>query len=350
MFDEIASFPALLAAAERAVRGKRERWDAAAFFGHLERNLIRLTDQLQAGVWTPGPYRVIWVREPKLRQISIAPFADRVVHQAIHAVAGAHLAHSYIGDTYASLKGRGQHRAICRYEHFRERYPYVLRADLWRYFPSIDHAILKAALEKALPCARTRALLARIIDGSNEQVRCDWLFAGDDLLTPLERRRGLPLGNLTSQMLGNFFLDRFDHFVKERLRVKGYVRYLDDFALFGRSPAELLTWRQQGEDFLARRRLKLHPEKTRIEACSAPTTFLGYVLLPGGRRHLSDANVSRAAARIQAWRQVWRAGDGDEAAVRQSISGWLAHARFAHSRGLRDKWFPRGWFAERTLA
>lgn len=114
MFDEIASFPALLAAARRAVRGKRERWDAAAFFDDLERNLIRLSDQLRTGTWMPGPYRVIWVREPKLRQISIAPFADRVVHQAIHAVVGAHLERSYIPDTYASLKGRGQHRAIHR--------------------------------------------------------------------------------------------------------------------------------------------------------------------------------------------------------------------------------------------
>lgn len=348
MFDAIASFPALLAAARRAVRGKRERWDAAAFFGQLERELIRLTDQLQAGTWQPGPYRVIWVREPKLRQISIAPFADRVVHQAIHAVVGPYLARRYIADTYASLTGRGQHRAIVRYEHFRDRHAYVLRADLWRYFPSIDHQILQAALDKTLPCARTRTLLAKIVDGSNSQTRCDWYFPGDDLFTPFERRRGLPLGNLTSQMLGNFFLDRFDHFVKERLRVKGYVRYLDDFALFGTCRDALVDWRRQCEDFLSRRRLKLHPEKTRIEDCTAPTLFLGYVLLPDGRRRLSEANVSRAANRIRAWRQLWRDGQRDEPAVRQSIGGWLAHARFADSRGLCRRWFARGWFARRV--
>lgn len=347
MFDQIANFPALLAAARRSVRGKRQRWDAARFFGNLENEIIDLADRLHTDTWEPGPYRVIWIREPKLRQISVAPFADRVVHQAIHAMVGPHLERSYILDTYASLPGRGQHRAIARYEHFRDRYPWVLRADLWRYFPSIDHERLKAALRTALPCPRTRALLEKIIDGSNEQVHCDWHFPGDDLLSPLNRRRGLPLGNLTSQMLGNFFLDRFDHFVKEALGIKGYVRYLDDFAIFGTSPEALGAIRARCEAFLDRRRLRLHPEKTRIEPSSRAACFLGYVLLPGGRRRLTDANVSRAALRLTALRHAWRSDEIDEAGVRQSISGWLAHARFADTSGLREKWFPQGWFAER---
>lgn len=344
LFDHIASFPALLAAAQRAVRGKRERGDAAGFFFRLERELIRLADALQAGTWQPGPYRAITVHEPKARHISIAPFADRVVHQAIHAAVAPVFERGYIADTFASLPGRGQHAAVRRFEHFRDRHGFVLRGDVFRFFPSIDHAVLKADLRRRLACARTLALLDQIIDGSNPQEPVDRYFPGDDLFAPFERRRGVPLGNLTSQLFGNLYLNPLDHFIKQVLRVRGYVRYLDDVAVFGQSEAELDELQREVQRFLNGRRLLLHPRKTEIRSTLDTQHFLGFELMPGGQRRLPADHVGRAWTRIARCRQAWRDGSMDEATVRQCIGGWVAHARQADTWHLRSRMFPKGWF------
>ncbi len=191
-----------------------------------------LGDALYGGTWRPGGYRKVVVREPKTRHISIAPFADRVLHQALHGVLGPLAQRSFIADSFASIPGRGQHRAVARYEHFRDSHPWVLRCDIHRFFPSIDHAVAKSDVRRLVACPRTLAVLDAVIDGSNPQELVNGYFPGDDLFTPFERRRGLPLGNLTSRWLGNLVMNPLDHWVKEVLRVPGYLCYLDDFALF----------------------------------------------------------------------------------------------------------------------
>ena len=314
VFDQIASFPSLLAAAQRAAKGKRERPDAAAFMFHLETELIRLSDALYAGTWRPGGYRKVVVREPKTRHISIAPFADRVLHQALHGVLGPLAAQSFIADSFASIPGRGQHRAIARYELLRDSHPWVLRCDIHRFFPSIDHAVAKADARRFVACPRTLAVLDAVIDGSNPQEPVNGYFPGDDLFTPFERRRGLPLGNLTSQWLGNVVMNPLDHWVKEVLRVRGYLRYLDDFALFCGSEDEAWALARQVQAFLDRRRLRLHPRKTEVLRCTQPAKFLGFELWPGGRRRLPNNNVARAAQRLLACRQGFAGGAMDEAA------------------------------------
>lgn len=150
VFDQIASFPALLAATQRAARGKRERPDAAEFLFRLETQVLRLSDALYSGEWCPGGYRKVVIHEAKTRHISIAPFADRVVHQALHGVLGPLAQRSFISDSFASLPGRGQHRAIARYEQFRDTHAWVLRCDIHRFFPSIDHAVAKADARRCL--------------------------------------------------------------------------------------------------------------------------------------------------------------------------------------------------------
>ena len=116
--------------------------------------------------------------------------------------------------------------------------------------------------------------------------RCTSTSPGDDLFAPFERRRGLPIGNLTSQFFANVYLDGFDHFCKEVLHAKGYLRYVDDFALFHDDPGVLADWQRRIDRYLEGRCLKLHPRKTYITETSALAPFLGYVLLPGGRRRL----------------------------------------------------------------
>ena len=347
VFAQVASFPALLAAAQRAARGKRERPDAAAFFFHLETHLIGLSDALHAGTWRPGGYRKVVVHQPKTRHISIAPFADRVVHHALHGVLGPLAQRSFIADSFASIPGRGQHRAVARYEQFRDAHPWVLRCDIHRFFPSIDHAVAKADARRFVACPRTLAVLDAVIDGSNPQEPVYGYYPGDDLFTPHLRRRGLPLGNLTSQWLGNVVMNPLDHWVKEVLRVPGYLRYLDDFALFCHSQAQAHALAHQVQGFLDQRRLRLHPRKTEVLRCAAPSVFLGFELWPGGRRRLPAANLARAAQRLAQCRQGFADGSVDEATQARRPSGGAA-VRWCRP-GLPDRGVGRAFGARRRL-
>jgi RNA-directed DNA polymerase len=200
LFARIADFQALHAAARRAVKGKRKKPGAASFFANLERELLTLERQLHAGDYRPGRYTAFEVNEPKRRIVSAA---DRVVHHALCAVVQPIFEAGFIDHTFANRVGKGTHRAIETYERYRDRYAHVLRCDIYRYFPTIDHAILKSEFRRRVSCPSTLALLDLIVDGSNPQEPVHHYFDGDDLFEPLRRRRGLPIGNLTSQFFAN---------------------------------------------------------------------------------------------------------------------------------------------------
>ncbi|MBM3557495.1 MAG: RNA-directed DNA polymerase [Alphaproteobacteria bacterium] len=343
LFERIGNFRALMAAARRAVASKRKKPGAAGFFAGLERNVLRLERELRDGTWRPGRYLEIEVFDPKHRIVSAAPFRDRVVHHALCAVIEPIFERGFIHDSYANRAGKGTHTAVDRYEGYRDRHAHVLRADIYRYFPAIDHAILKADLRRRIACPRTLALIDAIIDGSNPQEPVNLHFPGDDLFAPYIRRRGLPIGNLTSQFFANVHLDGLDHFAKEVLRAP-YVRYVDDFALFHDDPAVLEEWRVRIGDWLAKRRLRLHPRKTFIAETREPAQFLGYVLLAEGLRRLPEDGVSRFRGRLRGLRDRWRAGNATEADIRARIGAWIAHAGHADTWRLRAAIFRDGWF------
>ncbi len=346
LFDRIATFDALCAAALRAAAGKRRVAGPAAFLAGLETEVLGLERELRAGTWRPGGYVAFEVTDPKRRLVSAAPFRDRVVHHAVHAVIAPLFERGFIHHSYANRVDRGTHRAVARYERLSRRHRYVLRGDVFRYFPAIDHEVLKADLRRRIGCGRTLAVLDRIIDGSNPQEPVYLYYPGDDLFTPYERRRGLPIGNLTSQLFANVYLDRFDHFVAEALRAP-YLRYVDDFAAFADDPARLAAWRARAEAFLARRRLSLHPVKTFVAATAAPATFLGFELRPAGRRRLPEENVRRFRNRLRGLRDRWRAGTVARGEVEQRVGAWVAHAAHADTWRLRRAIFRDGWFAPR---
>ena len=141
LFDRIATFGALCAAASRAAAGKRRGPGPAAFLANLETEVLALERELRAGTWRPGGYVSFEVRDPKRRMISAAPFRDRVVHHAVHAVIAPLFERGFIGHTYANRAGKGTHRAVARYEWLRDRHRHVLRGDIYRYFPAIDHEV-----------------------------------------------------------------------------------------------------------------------------------------------------------------------------------------------------------------
>lgn len=249
LFDGIASFRALHAAARCAINGKRKKPGASAFFANLERELLALERQLRDGIYRPGRYTAFEVNDPKKRMVSAAPFRDRVVHHALCNVVQPIFERGFIANSFANREGKGTHKAIAVYERYRDRHAHVLRCDIFRYFPAIDHDILKAEFRRRIACVRTLGLMDLIVDSSNPQEPVNLHFPGDDLFSPYERRRGLPIGNLTSQFFANLYLDRFDHFVTEVLAAP-YVRYVDDFALFADDAEELADWRQRTARYL----------------------------------------------------------------------------------------------------
>ena len=219
----------------------------------------------------------------------------------------------------------------------------MLRCDLYRYFPAIDHEILKRDLRRRIACEGTLWLIDGIVDGSNPQEPVDHYFPGDDLFTPFERRRGLPIGNLTSQLFANIYLDGLDHYVKEVLRAP-YLRYVDDFARFHDEPSVLEGWRAALAIYLQGRRPVLHPRKTAILETREPAPFLGFVLAAAGRRRLPEENVRRFRNRLRGLRDRWRAGTVTREQVDQRVGAWVAHARHADTWRLRRAIFRGGWF------
>ena len=343
LFGRFANFAALRLAAKKAVLGKRRKPGASAFFANLETELLRLERQLREGAYRPGRYVTIEVNDPKRRLVSAAPFRDRVVHHALCAVICPIFESGFIGHSFANRKGKGTHAAIEVYERHRDKHAHVLRCDIYRYFPAIDHAILEAEFRRRIAWERTLALMDLIVDRSNAQEPVELYYPGDDLFAPYQRRRGLPIGNLTSQFFANLYLDRFDHFVTEVLRAP-YLRYVDDFALFHDDPAVLSEWRRRIGRYLEGRRLRLHPDKTRIVSTSEPGRFLGFVLAPDGRRRLPEDNVRRFRNRLRGLRDQWRAGSVGRAAVDARVGAWIAHAEHADTWRLRHAIFQGGWY------
>ncbi|MBL8732482.1 MAG: group II intron reverse transcriptase domain-containing protein [Planctomycetes bacterium] len=312
--------PNLLRAARTASRGKRYRRSAAAFLLRMEQQCLRLSEALAEGSWRPSPYRVFRITDPKPRTICAAPFADRVVHQAMVQVVEPAFERGFIYDSYSCRVGKGTHAALRRVAAWVREYPWVLKVDVQKYFPSIDHRVVMALLRRRIRCERTLSLFEQVLSSwHSDEAPLRW-FDGDGVDSPLQRRRGLPIGNLTSQFLSNVVLDAVDHRVKDGLGVRAYARYCDDMVVFGRVPAELRRVQAAIAEGLRRLRLSPHPLKTRVAPCSQGLRWVGFQVLPSGVR-FADDSLRRLRRRVLALR---RARPTTRASV---IAGLLGHAR-----------------------
>lgn len=337
LFGQIISWENLLIAAGRAEKNKRRRPDVVRFHFNLEAELLRLQQELAAKTYRPGPYRAFRITDPKERLISAAPYRDRVVHHALCNVIEPLFEKTFIYDSYANRMGKGTHRAIERYQYYARKYPYVLKCDIRKFFPSIDHAILKQEIRWKIACPDTLWLCDLIIDNSNPQEEHLVYFPGDDLFTPAQRRRGLPIGNLTSQFWANVYLNRFDHHVKETLVAPGYIRYVDDFVLFASDKPTLHAWKRALTGYLQSLRLVPHPTKTQVHRVTDGVPFLGFRVYPY-RRQVKKENQHRAERHLlQLARRRRRSPEKLEA----SLNSWLGHARFGHSRRMENRVFGR---------
>jgi hypothetical protein len=213
---------------------------------------------------------------------------------------------------------------------------FVLRIDIRRFFPSIDHAILRHLLEATTP-ADLRWLRDCFLDAPVDVERVAFHFPGDELTTPFERPHGLPIGSLTSQIWANAYLTPIDHLIASHLGLGTFVRYCDDILIFDNDPSRLHRALAAIESRTDALRLCLHPRKTRLHRTTDPVAFLGFVLQRRGdnvRVRLCSENTRRFRGRMTLTRALFHAGTIDADEITARVRAWLAHARHGHTRAL----------------
>lgn len=346
LWPQIIAFENLLKAAKQAQKGKRYRPAVLVFNYGLENELHQLQEELINQTYQPGAYRTFRILDPKPRLISAAPYRDRVVHHALCNIIVPLLDPTFISTTYANRTGYGTHRALQKSLQFIRRFSYVLQCDIRKYFPSIDHEILKQLIRHKIKCRKTLWLIENLIDSSNTQEPAIDYFCGDNLLTPLERRKGLPIGNLTSQFFANVYLNGFDHFVKETLKCRHYLRYVDDFCLFSDDLAYLQHCRPALETYLDQLRLRMHPIKTQLFATRYGVNFVGFRIIPTTltipktlRIRVRSDNLRRSRRRLRQLQRDYKAGRVSLEAVIQRLRSWEAHLFHGNTHGLRRSVF-----------
>ena len=343
LWSRFVSFENLLAAYRKARLGKGRRPGVAEFSLHLESELLQLQRELLDGTYRPGQYRLFTIYDRKPRVIAAAPFRDRVVHHAVMKGIEPSLDRTFIADSYACRRGKGVHAAVDRYQTWAQTYRYALKMDVRHYFPSIDHDLLKEKLRRRLKDHGVLDLLDRIIDGSPTLASETCYFPGDDLFTPLTRRVGIPIGNLTSQFFANLYLDDLDHFIKQELQIRPYLRYVDDMVVLGHEKGRLAEIRTAVRDRLAVDRLRLHPHKAHITRVADGLNLLGYLVYPR-RRRLRNDNGHRFARKLRGMARAFGAGRLKWARVVASTQSWIGHAQHADTEGLRRVIFSQAVF------
>lgn len=313
LLPQVVDILNLYDAFEGAAAGKRQRPEVQRFEFNLEARLHRMRQRVIEGRYRWGNYRRFLIHDPKQREIRAPPFRDRVLHHAIVNVCDPLFERGFIADTYACIRGRGQHRAVERYRQFvraRRGQGYVLKCDIAGYFRSVDHEVLTALLARRIGDPQLLALLASLITHGAE---------GPGI--------GMPIGSLTSQMFANLYLDPLDHFVKESLRVRHYLRYMDDFILLLDDRAQARRRLAEIETFLNERlRLCLNPRRRTIAPLSAACDVLGYVHQPDGRVRVRRRNVQRLRTRVAALEEDFENGWGEWNHVRSSLASWVGLA------------------------
>ena len=337
LWPQVVAFENLYDAFKQAARGKRSKASVASFEYHLENNLLTLQYELKSGNYQPGRYTSFRIHEPKRRLISAAPFRDRVVHHALCNVIEPIFERKFIYNSYANRVGKGTHRALDRCTQYMRRHRYLLPIDVRQFFPSIDHAILLQMLGDTLHDEAVMGLIVQIVaSGTGVQAgEYDMVYFGGDDLFAISRPRGLPIGNLTSQFWANVYLNGLDHYIKRKLKCHGYLRYVDDLLLFSDCLQTLDCWRLEVIDYMASLRLTIHEGSAQPRPCRCGVPFLGFQVYPDHRR-LKRRNAVLARRRLRQLSRDYAVGQIDLDRVDASVQGWINHARYGDTWGLRQ--------------
>lgn len=337
LYPKIYDFQNLYEAYLKARKRHRHQPEVLIFTNNLESELIQLQNELIWKTYQSGYYRRFYVHDPKTRLVAALPFRDRVVQHALCNIIEPLFERKFIYDSYACRKGKGTHAGADRVTEFLRRAiklwpkPYCLKCDISQYFPSIRHSTLLAIIRRTIACQDTMWLI--------EEILSSWVDTDEP------DSRGLPIGNLTSQLWANVYLDQLDHFVKEVLQVKFYVRYMDDFVIINGDKPELWQLKREIENYLDDKLSLRLNGKTGIFPISHGVDFLGYRIWPSHRllRKRSTKRIRRALKRFQ---KLYGQGKIDFDRINATVQSWLGHAKHADSYRFRQKLFESVHFVK----
>lgn len=317
LFPKIADPDNLRLAFLKASRGKKDRWEVVRFRENLDGNLIRLRIGLLNGSVALGRYRYFTVNDPKKRKICAALFTERVLHHAIMNVCEPALESYAIFDSYACRKGKGGVAAVMRARAFAGESQWYLKLDIRKYFDSIHHETLIRLVRRRIKDSRVIDLLVRILSTYETAPG-----------------RGLPIGNLVSQHMANFYLGHLDHWVKEVLSVRHYLRYMDDFVIFGESREGIKGKLGEIRAFLRDGLLLDLKENIQINRCAMGLPFLGYRVFPWHIR-LSPRSRSRFSRMFRQYERNRMDGTWSDAVLQRHMEPLVAFTRLADADGFR---------------
>lgn len=311
-YDDIISSENLLEAWNEFTRGKRNRKDVEEFESRLADNIFSLHWKLVGKTYRHSRYEAFNISDPKPRNIHKASVKDRVAHRAIYRILYPFFERVFIADSYSCRNHKGIHKALNRFRNFAYRVSrnhsqtaWVLKCDIKKFFASIDHAVLLGILREHIPDENILNLLSEIIRSFHT-----------------EPGKGLPLGNLTSQLLVNVYMNEFDQFMKHQVKAKYYIRYADDFVIFSSDKTSLQTVLLQASAFLELRLfLRLHPDKVFIKTVASGVDFLGWT-------HFPDHRVLRTATKKRAFRNIC-----EKEGKRETVDSYLGLLQ--HGNGYR---------------
>jgi len=307
-YEEIISSENLLAAWQEFIRGKRYRRDVLAYERFFVTNLLKLHGKLVDGTYRHGEYTAFTVSDPKTRHIHKATVEDRIVHRALYRALYRYFDRRFVIDSYSCREGKGTHLALARFATLarrasrnHQRTLWVLQCDIRKFFASIDQAFLLRLLGKSIDDGRLLGLVGKVVGSFTSGVP----------------GKGLPLGNLTSQLFANIYMNELDQFMKHCLKARHYIRYADDFVVMSHDKSWLHAIRAEVEEFLARQlRLSLHPDKVHVRTLASGVDFLGWVHFPNHR-------VLRTTTKLRMLRRL--AGPDVPTETMQSYLGLLSH-------------------------
>jgi len=335
LYPEIIALPNLYHAYYEAKKGKVLGRRFLTFDKKLHENLWQLHEELLGQSYEPSPYTIFYVRDYKERRIMAPHFRDHVVHHAIYNYLEPIYDSTFIYDSFACRKGKGTHKAFLRVREFLNKYSpedYFMKCDITKYFYSIDHYKLMELLERRIRDERLLWLFGRVIDSHNEET------IPSHIPNPEQegQRKGIPIGNLTSQLFANIYLNELDQFIKHRLKVRHYVRYVDDFIILAKDKEYLHEICQKLRNFLGNELyLKLEARKTHINKISFGVDFAGYVAF---KRHtrVRSRNYRRFMKNLRERIWLYKTGRLPAEKLYASFVSYLGHLGHTNSERLKE--------------
>jgi len=306
----------------RASKGKRYSASVLDYQAKLEENLRLLKSAIEKGIVEVGDYRYFFVFEPKKREICASAFREQVLHHALMNRCHYYFERGQIFDSYASRRGKGTYAALDRAKQFNRQHIWYLKLDVRKFFASISHDILKSQLARLFKEQRLLFILYQIIDSYEASPG-----------------RGLPIGNLTSQYFANHYLSGLDHDIKEKLRFKAYVRYMDDMVLWSREKNELLNAQKAIEGY-TNSQLRLSLKTMQLNRVKQGLPFLGYRLFPHHIRLLRKSKL-RFIKKMQIIYTAKEMGHWEDAVCQRKALPLLAFIDHADSDALRKSVISR---------